>query len=83
MHNIYPNGDEVSNVDIVYICKNYEGELKCQTGEVENLKFFDISALPYNIFKPNLPAIEEYIVKNMTATKFGKFLLFSKYQFKY
>jgi len=63
MHNIYPNGDEVSNVDIVYICKSYEGELKCQAGEVENLKFFDISALPDNIFKPNLPAIEEYISK--------------------
>ena len=69
MHNIYPNGDEVSNVDIVYICKSYEGELKCQAGEVENLKFFDISALPDNIFKPNLPAIKEYIVKNMAATK--------------
>lgn len=63
MHNIYPNGDEVSNVDIVYICKSYEGEMKCQAGEVENLKFFDISALPDNIFKPNLPAIEEYISK--------------------
>ncbi|MBR3867881.1 MAG: NUDIX hydrolase [Clostridia bacterium] len=63
MHNIYPNGDEVSNIDIVYICKNYDGELKCQPGEVENLKFFDISDLPINIFKPNLPAIEEYISK--------------------
>ena len=63
LHNIYPNGDEVSNIDIVYICKNYDGELKCQPGEVENLKFFDISDLPINIFKPNLPAIEEYISK--------------------
>lgn len=69
MHNVYPNGDEASNVDIVYICKSYEGELKSQTGEVENLKFFDITDLPDNIFKPNLPAIEEYISKNKTATK--------------
>ncbi len=61
LHNIYPNGDEVSNIDIVYICKSYEGELKCQTGEVENLKFFGISELPDNIFKPNLPAIKEYV----------------------
>ena len=66
MHNIYPNGDEVSNVDIVYICKSYEGEFKCQAGEVENLKFFDISDLPDNIFKPNLPAIEEYVTKYKT-----------------
>ncbi len=63
MHHIYPNGDEVSNVDIVYICKSYSGELQCQQGEVENLMFFDISDLPINIFKPNLPAIEEYISK--------------------
>lgn len=63
LHNIYPNGDEVSNIDIVFICKNYEGKLKCQAGEVENLKFFYISDLPDNIFKPNVPAIEEYITK--------------------
>lgn len=66
MHNIYPNGDEVSNVDIVYICKSYYGELKCQVGEVENLKFFDVSDLPDNIFKSNLPAIEEYVSKTIT-----------------
>ncbi len=61
MHNTYPNGDEVSNIDIVYICKSYDGELKCQQGEVKKLKFFDVPELPDNIFKPNLPAIEEYI----------------------
>ena len=66
LHNIYPNGDEVSNIDIVFICKNYEGNLKCQAGEVENLKFFDISDLPDDIFKPNIPAIEEYITKHKT-----------------
>jgi 8-oxo-dGTP pyrophosphatase MutT (NUDIX family) len=25
LHYIYPNGDEVSNVDIVYLCKDYSG----------------------------------------------------------
>ena len=63
LHNTYPNGDEVSNIDIVYVCKSYEGELRCQTGEVESLRFFDISDLPDNIFEPNLPAIKEYIKK--------------------
>ena len=28
LHYIYPNGDEVSNVDIVYICRDYTGTLK-------------------------------------------------------
>lgn len=61
LHNTYPNGDEVSNIDIVYICRHYTGEPKCQFGEVESLKFFDISDLPNNIFKPNIPAIAEYL----------------------
>ena len=63
MHNVYPNGDEVSNIDIVYICKKYSGELNCQADEVKRLNFFAISELPKNIFKPNLPAIKEYITK--------------------
>ncbi|MBQ8782143.1 MAG: NUDIX hydrolase [Clostridia bacterium] len=63
LHNVYPNGDEVSNIDIVYICKKYSGKLHRQAGEVEKLNFFKISELPENIFKPNLPAIKEYISK--------------------
>lgn len=66
MHNVYPNGDEVSNIDIVYICKKYSGKLHCQADEVERLNFFAISQLPKNIFKPNLPAIKEYITKYKT-----------------
>jgi ADP-ribose pyrophosphatase YjhB (NUDIX family) len=39
-HYIYPNGDEVSNVEIIYICRNWSGELKTSDGEMEELKFF-------------------------------------------
>jgi 8-oxo-dGTP pyrophosphatase MutT (NUDIX family) len=51
-HYIYPNGDEVSNVDIVYLCKAYEGQLTCQEGEVEDLRFFPADALPENLSPP-------------------------------
>lgn len=51
-HYIYPNGDEVSNVDIVYLCKTYEGKLTCQEGEVEELRFFPADALPENLSPP-------------------------------
>ena len=51
-HYIYPNGDEVSNVDIVYICRRYEGTLKCQEGEVEELRFFPAHALPEDLSPP-------------------------------
>lgn len=51
-HYIYPNGDEVSNIDIVYLCKKYDGTLKCQEDEVEELKFFPSDALPEPISPP-------------------------------
>ena len=38
-HYVYPNGDEVSNVDIVFLCKEYSGSLICQESEVEELRF--------------------------------------------
>lgn len=63
MHNVYPNGDEVSNIDIVYVCKKYSGTLRCQETEVEDVRFFEINELPDLIFPPNLSAIEEYINK--------------------
>lgn len=51
-HYIYPNGDEVSNVDIVYLCKKYDGVLKCQEDEVEELRFFPADALPEQLSPP-------------------------------
>ncbi len=69
MHFVYPNGDEVSNVDVVYICKTYTGALKCQDGEVDDLQFFDIEAFPEDIFLPNRPAIEAYLAKRKESSK--------------
>lgn len=51
-HYVYPNGDEVSNVDIVYLCRRYEGTLKCQKDEVEELRFFPADALPEALSPP-------------------------------
>lgn len=51
-HYIYPNGDEVSCVDIVYLCKDYSGQLQCQPGEVDALQFFEANKLPENLSPP-------------------------------
>lgn len=51
-HYVYPNGDEVSNVDIVYLCRSYSGELKKQDSEVEELRFFPADALPETLSPP-------------------------------
>ena len=39
-HYIYPNGDEVSNFEIVYICRKWGGEPTASDGEMEELRFF-------------------------------------------
>ena len=63
LHYIYPNGDEVSNVDIVYVCRAYSGELKPQESEVSELRFFPPSDLPVNLSPPIRKALEAYIAR--------------------
>ncbi len=60
-HCVYPNGDEVSNVDIVYICRDYEGELTCQPEEVCELRFFEIDEIPENLFGPIKKGLKSYV----------------------
>ena len=62
-HYVYPNGDEVSNVDIVFICKEYSGELKCQKGEVDELRFFSVEEIPENISPPIQVPLRKWIEK--------------------
>lgn len=61
MRLVYPNGDPVSNVDVVFICRKYHGELTPQAGEVDRLQFFAIDALPKPLFSCSKPALEAYL----------------------
>ena len=61
MHFVYPNQDEVSNVDIVYLCNDYSGELKKQETEVEELCWFDLANLPDKISPPNQMALKKLV----------------------
>lgn len=56
----YPNGDEVYNVDIVFICRKYRGELKIDGKEVKKLAFFGIDSLPDNISPPVALPLKKY-----------------------
>lgn len=61
LHYVYPNGDEVSNVDIVYLCKDYSGVLKKQEEEVEELRYFTVDEIPENISPPNQKALKKWM----------------------
>ena len=39
-HYVYPNGDEVSNIELVYICRRWLGEPRALDGELTELRFF-------------------------------------------
>ena len=68
-HYIYPNGDEVYNVEVVYICRNYHGELKPQEEEISELRFFSVNALP-EISDPIRPVVLAY--QKMRNAQSGK-----------
>ncbi len=67
VHYIYPNGDEVSNVEIIYICRDWSGEPKAADGELTELRFFDVADIPDEISPPIKPVIDEYIGQRLTG----------------
>lgn len=67
VHYVYPNGDEVYNVDIVYLCRDYAGTLRCQQSEVADLRFFAAEELPQNISPPVQPAITRWAAEKQAA----------------
>lgn len=48
-HHIYPNGDEVSSIDIVYVSNDWTGIITKQDEEVEDLKWFSYDQLPDSV----------------------------------
>ncbi|MGN0641575.1 MAG: NUDIX hydrolase [Huintestinicola sp.] len=61
LHFTYPNGDEVSTIDILYICRKWHGQLVCQEEEVTELRFFDLDKLPENINPPVAMPLKKYL----------------------
>jgi len=60
--NDYPNGDIVINNTVLYLVKEYSGELKWNK-ESKTMKFFDINELPQNQHDPDLIEIYKQKIK--------------------
>ena len=61
-HHIYPNGDEVSNFEIVYLCRDYAGEPKNSDGEMERLRFFKPEDIDLDLISPPIrPVLRRYM----------------------
>ena len=64
-HYIYPNGDEVSNFEIVYLCRKYRGEPRPQEDEVEELRFFDPEEITMDMISPPIrPVMRRYLAEH-------------------
>lgn len=59
LRHVYPNGDQASIVDIVFVCRQYHGDLTCQEGEVEQIGFFPLHQLPQPVSPTCMPAFEK------------------------
>ena len=57
---VFPHGDEVSIVDIVYLCNDYTGEARADFQESDKVNFFALESLPNNISPPCIPALKKY-----------------------
>ncbi|HHV60918.1 MAG TPA: hypothetical protein GXX49_11640 [Clostridiaceae bacterium] len=52
----YPNGDEVYNIDIVYITDRFYGNMET-SDESREIRFFDMDKLPLEISPPVVPVV--------------------------
>ena len=68
-HHVYPNGDEVSNVDIVYLCRNYAGCETPQPAEVETMGWFLPDALPEKLSPPIRKPLLTWAEKRMAGAE--------------
>ena len=53
-HYIYPNGDEVSNVEIVYLCRRFSGEPVCRDGEMVELRWYRPEEIDIHMISPSI-----------------------------
>lgn len=57
----YPNGDEVYNVTVTYLCKDYWGEIEVDPSEGRDAKFFSLNEIPSNLSSPIEGIVKEFI----------------------
>lgn len=64
-HYVYPNGDEVSNFEIVYLCRKWHGEPQACDGEMEALRFFAKEEIDLSMISPPIRQVVSALLKRM------------------
>ncbi len=61
----YPTGDEVYNVVAAYLCTEFDGALKEDGVEVQEVRFFNYGELPSELSPPDVPIIKRFMDRFM------------------
>lgn len=59
LYYVYPNGDEVYNVTIVYLSRDFSGEIEINDEHTE-FRWFPLAEIPADISPPMIPVIEQF-----------------------
>lgn len=62
LNHVYPNGNEVCGIDIVFVSRDYSGELSSLDGEATQMGFYPTDALPRPISAMNAKQINAYLI---------------------
>jgi 8-oxo-dGTP pyrophosphatase MutT (NUDIX family) len=57
----YPNGDEIHNVSVVYLCRDFSGTIEVDPVEGTEARFFPIGELPEAISPPVRVVLEDVV----------------------
>lgn len=68
-HYIYPNGDEVSNVEIIYLCRRYHGTVRAQDGEMLELRYFSPEEIDIDTISPPIRGVVMKLIDRLTDGK--------------
>ena len=67
-HYVYPNGDEVSNVEIIYLCRDYSGQIVPQEEEIEEVRYFSPGEIRIEEISPPIRPVFEIYLKMTKET---------------
>lgn len=57
----YSNGDIAYMIGIIYVCRDFSGDLVLETDETSGLKWFDINELPEDLNPPNIRLLRDFV----------------------
>lgn len=64
-HYIYPNGDEVSNIEIIYLCRKWTGTPRSADGEMTDLRFYSPEEVDIEEVSPPIRnVVEKFLQKH-------------------